>query len=71
MCWGGLEEVKNGFVFGEVAGCGDVAAVEEDVAGGEGVAVGVREEGTGERRSGVGVGDYAEAGFDCCGRHAF
>lgn len=64
-----LEEFENGFVFGEVPDIGDVAAMDEDVAGGKGLPVGVLGVGGRERRDGMRVGDDAETGFYCWRRH--
>ncbi len=55
LCWCLFQEIENGFVFGDVTDFGDVAAVEEDVACGEWVPVGMFGVGAGEGRNGVGI----------------
>lgn len=62
---GAADGFERGLVLADVAELGQVAGVEEDVAGREGVTVGVLGVGGGEEFGGVGVGDEGEAGFDC------
>lgn len=61
------EHFEHGFVFFDQTVVCDVAGVEKDVGGGEGVTVGVPAVIGGEGDGGVGVGDDAEAGLDGLG----
>lgn len=63
---GAADGGEGGLVLGDVAAVCQVAGVEEDVGGGEGVTVGVLGVGGGEEFGGVGVGDEGKAGPDCC-----
>ena len=66
-----LEEVENSFIFREIPHFCDIAAVNENIAFGEGLTVGVLGIVAGERDDSVCVGDNAKAGFHCARRHNF